>query len=378
MHDKFHLEKFDHITLHELQLKFETTQNANKISKRVKNKYERGEFRKIEPNALPTVLCLRDGHKSKVAIRVPAKMVDETMEHVVALEKWVNEFGCRLPDANDKVRGLTCVRHYACWTKFKDGLVPNISTDYENDGEISREFMKSSERLWERADTHFPKHLRERVFKDLKRFPILPGHRRFCGPWTCCAVNVAKGNRPVQTMIHRDVTNFFFAMSCLCPFGLFGGGGVIIWELEAVVILERGDLFYFMDHLLNHSNEPVDWGVRHSTTGFMDERTWLWMQETFGYKDPRYIPMRAAQEGYRKVGKERRKLAQEKKMIEAALKRGVIKDRKKLVAAKLRIEGRQRALKGGMDKEGLLKIIEKREREARRNEEKKLKSKEKK
>jgi hypothetical protein len=44
----------------------------------------------------------------------------------------------------------------------------------------------------------------------------------------------------------------------------------------------------------------------------------------------------------------------------------------------LRIEGRQRALKGGMDKEGLLKIIQKREREARRNEEKKLKSKEKK
>jgi hypothetical protein len=51
-----------------------------------------------------------------------------------------------------------------------------------------------------------------------------------------------------------------------------------------------------------------------------------------------YIPLRAAQEAYRKVGDQKGKVAQEKKRVEAELKRGIKKHRKKLLAVKLGIE----------------------------------------
>jgi hypothetical protein len=194
---KHHVEEFDHIKLGNLKLKFKTKQNFDQIPQQVKDNYECGKFTRIEPNEKITVVILSDN--GIPVIKIPAKIVDDTMEQVAALEKWFDEFGCQLPAAKDELRGLHCVHHYACWVKYKGGLVPNISDDYVKDGEISREFMKSSKRLWELSDTHFPDDLKERIHKDLKRYHILEGHRRFCGPWTGCAVNVGTEDRPVQT-----------------------------------------------------------------------------------------------------------------------------------------------------------------------------------
>ena len=122
-----------------------------------------------------------------------------------------------------------------------------------------------------------------------------------CGPWIICAVNIAVDGIPVETLPHRDVQGFLYGLSCLCPFGEFRDRGLILWELEAVIELERGDLFFFPDHLINHSNEKV-YGIRNSIVAFMEDRTWLWMQRKYGFTDWRVAPLRKAQKTYRDRG----------------------------------------------------------------------------
>ena len=94
-------------------------------------------------------------------------------------------------------------------------------------------------------------------------------------------------------------------MSCIYPFREFTGGGLILWELQAVVELGRGDLFLFSDHLLNHSNERV-YGTRHSVVAFMEDRVWTWMQKMYEFKDYRVELDRARQAQFRKQRKENR------------------------------------------------------------------------
>ena len=53
-----------------------------------------------------------------------------------------------------------------------------------------------------------------------------------------------------------------------------------------MIELERGDLFFFTDHLLNHSNEKAI-GIRHSVVAFMEDRVWTWMQEAYKFMDYR-------------------------------------------------------------------------------------------
>src|SRR6266496_1037389 len=127
---------------------------------------------------------------------------------------------------------------------------------------------------------------------------------RLCGPWMGCAVNVAVDDKPVETSPHRDVLGFLHGISCLCPFGKFTGGAVILWELQVIVELNRGDLLYFMDHLINRSNEKA-YGVRHSVVAFTENRVWTWLQRVYGFVDARVNPLRMAQKRYRKNRVER-------------------------------------------------------------------------
>jgi|SRR5579862_7823043 len=83
------------------------------------------------------------------------------------------------------------------------------------------------------------------------------------------------GNLP-----HRDLMGFHEGMCCLCPFGEFTGGGLMLWELKAMVELQRGD-FFFMDHLINHSNEKA-YGNRHSAVAFTEDKVWKAIQKKFG------------------------------------------------------------------------------------------------
>ena len=80
-------------------------------------------------------------------------------------------------------------------------------------------------------------------------------------------MNVGSEDSPVQTEVHRDVKSSLFGVSCVYPFGTFIRGALILWELELIVELGLGDLFFFPDALIHHSNERAE-GLRHSLIAF--------------------------------------------------------------------------------------------------------------
>jgi hypothetical protein len=52
-------------------------------------------------------------------------------------------------------------------------------------------------------------------------------------------------------------------ISYLYPLGDYEGGDMILWEYQIIMILYPGDLFFFRDHEIIHSNIEVI-GIRYS------------------------------------------------------------------------------------------------------------------
>jgi hypothetical protein len=290
------------VRLGELRRKFVNNQCLEGLDV-AKVKLHDGQFRRIVSRDRPTLLRTAEGKHGVVGYRVPARLVDKQMLHVRGLEIWVNAFKCSLPGQIDEKRNVRCVRRYGHWVKYHKGGELRATADYRRDGEMATRFFADTSLLWSRVGECFPKSHCSRIFRDLTQYGLDAGQERMCGPWTTCAINIAVDGIPVETSPHRDVQGFLHGLSCLCPFGEFRGGGLILWELEAVVELERGDLFFFPDHLITHSNEKVH-GLRHSVVAFMEGKTWLWMQRRYGFTDRRVAPLRMAQKRYRGRGKE--------------------------------------------------------------------------
>jgi hypothetical protein len=284
MCDEEYVEKFNNITLNYLRRAFDTKQNFHKTPEWVIQKHEAGHFRRIKARDMPTAIKLKDG--GIVGYRVPAHLVTPDLAHVRPLEDWVTRFQAKLPRAKDVSRGVRCVRRYANWIKYRRNSEVGLSGDYKKDGEASAKFIEASQLLWSRAALCFPKHHHATIIHDLRRYTLDVNHRPLCGPWMGCAVNIAVDGKPVETLPHRDLMGFHEGMCCLCPFGEFSGGGLVLWELKAVVELQRGDVFFFMDHLINHSNEKA-YGNRHSVVGFTEDKVWKAIQRKFGFKDLR-------------------------------------------------------------------------------------------
>ena len=294
-------EKFQDVTVGKLRQSFVTRQDfPKKIPEHFVERYHAGQFRSIPYRDQLTVIRLGDG--GIVGYRVPARLVSKNLEHVKGLEDWTKEFGGSLPKTNDTKRGVSCVRRYAYWVKYNKGGQLKLSGDYYRDGNIAEKFMKSSALLWGRAKDWFPQHYLSRIYRDLSEYNLDVGQKRLCGLWPGCAVNVAVYGQSVETKPHRDLLGFFHGMSCLCAFGDFTGGSLILWELQAVLELRSGDLFYFTDHLLNHSNEAAN-GLRNSVVAFLEDKTWKWMQKTYGFTDRRMQRVLTLRKKYKEARK---------------------------------------------------------------------------
>ena len=79
------------------------------------------------------------------------------------------------------------------------------------------------------------------VSRAYQKYPIPAGLTRMAGAFMGCVVNIGSVETPVQTEPHRDVKESVFGVSCLCPFGDYSQGGIILWELEMVIELAAGD-----------------------------------------------------------------------------------------------------------------------------------------
>ena len=108
------------------------------------------------------------------------------------------------------------------------------------------------------------------VYKEFMNLPLAPHLDRMAGAFMGCVINMGSGDIPVETKPHRDVKERAFGVSCLCPFGTYKGGALILWELKVTIELNPGDLLFLPDSLIHHSNERVT-GIRHSVVAFTQQ-----------------------------------------------------------------------------------------------------------
>ena len=147
-------------------------------------------------------------------------------------------------------RGSHLSRHYCIWCPY--AKQPFVSTEFHKDGEGAKEFMNRNSDLYTRMS-----EVLEAIFPSVSRayqkYPIPAGLTRMAGAFMGCVVNIGSAETPVETEPHRDVKESVFGVSCLCPFGDYSQGGIILWELEMVIELAAGDLLFFPDSLIHHS-----------------------------------------------------------------------------------------------------------------------------
>ena len=147
----------------------------------------------------------------------------------------------------------------------------------------AQRFMENTKTLWDRMGRHF-ETVFPSAYKEVVDHALPEGLSALAGPFMGCAINVQQDDSSVQTEIHRDVKERPFTPSCLCPIGDFRGGDLILWELHAVVELRPGDLFFFYDSLIHHSNEEVE-GTRHSIVAFTQQNMFDYWRRTEGRRD---------------------------------------------------------------------------------------------
>jgi hypothetical protein len=74
---------------------------------------------------------------------------------------------------------------------------------------------------------------------------------------------------------------------------------LILWDLQMVVELEPGDLFFFYDSIIYHSNEEVVQGIRHSIVAFTQQNMWDYRRRKEGREDKKLEGLRARQKEVR-------------------------------------------------------------------------------
>jgi hypothetical protein len=141
--------------------------------------------------------------------------------------------------------------------------------------------------------------------KSFKRY-TLP--LRLIDSWTSCIVNISIKERPVKIDIHHDVNEGSFGISCLCPFGDFTDGDIILWEVNLRIELRSGDLLFFPIGAIHHSNQKITIGVRYSLVIFTLMNIFHYWQRKYVYHDTRLSDLKLRKENYRKLKDEMEKM----------------------------------------------------------------------
>src|SRR5437763_10176412 len=240
-------------------------QTTRIITSALKRQYRQGKFTQI--NHDPQKHTLIYGFDNAIiGYRIPAEDVHQNQSLSDAVRALSDD--AQLQQSSRKqtstYRGKYISRNYCVWAPY--AKEPFISAHFQEDSVSAQRFMENTKTLWDRMGRHF-ETVFPSAYKEAVDHALPEGLSALAGPFMGCAINVQQDDSSVQTEIHRDVKERPFTPSCLCPIGDFRGGDLILWELHAVVELRPGDLFFFYDSLIHHSNEEVE-GTRHSIVAF--------------------------------------------------------------------------------------------------------------
>jgi hypothetical protein len=294
------------ISLGQLRLRHRA-RKADIITSDLRRRYREGKFKTIahEPDK-HTLIYGFDG--AILGYRIPA----ETPQYNQSLTDAVQALSedARLQTSHKKqgsaYRGDYISRHYCVWAAYSKE--PFLSADFQKDGVSAQEFMDGTQELWDRTTRHF-ETLFPSAYKEAVEHPLPEGLAPLAGAFMGCVVNVQKDGSSVETQIHCDSKERPFVPSCLCPIGNFRGGNLILWDLQVVVELKPGDLFFFYDSIIYHSNEEVIEGIRHSIVAFTQQNMWDYWRRKAGKEDKKMevLKTRKKQVRKKKVAKEKEK-----------------------------------------------------------------------
>jgi hypothetical protein len=226
--------------------------------------YKEGNFRRIQHDGSQHIM-LKGFDEGAIGYIVPAECIEGGKELGRRLSESIEKLPKKRTSYNRNGtgtdRGLKHSRMYTVWATYANE--PRESGNFKDDGEVAEWFVEEMEPLWIKASDILGNIL-PRVRKDYSITQLPEDLRRKAGVWMGMAVNIGSSDYPVATKPHRDVNSATYGMSCLYPLGNFKGGEVILWDLQVTVVLQPGDLLFFPDHLIIHSNMEVTDGVRHS------------------------------------------------------------------------------------------------------------------
>ena len=94
-------------------------------------------------------------------------------------------------------------------------------------------------------------------------YPYPEGMQRIVGPWSGVALFFGSSDKPVQTVVHRDV------------------GESSVEEAEVSIKLRSRDLLFFLDACIHHCNTEVT-GSRHSCVDFTPKNMHDWFAREYG------------------------------------------------------------------------------------------------
>ena len=230
-----------------------------------------------------------------IGYRIPAESVQENQKLTDAIQALSDDADLHASSQKSRssnYRGQYISRHYCVWAAYSKQ--PFVSSEFEKDGVSAKDFMKRTQGLWDRMSCHF-EVLFPSAYRDTVNHELPEGLMPLAGAFMGCVVNIQKDDVAVETDIHRDVRERPFVPSCLCAIGNFEGGNLILWELHTVVELKAGDLFFFYDSLIHHSNQEVSMGTRHSIVAFTQQNMWDYWRRKEGHDDKKMKGLQARQ-----------------------------------------------------------------------------------
>jgi hypothetical protein len=279
------------ISLGALRLAYSRNQTPENLSPALIHRLSKTWHRHLTDSTQHTLWYGTDG--GIIAYRVPREMLNHDYR-----QQLNNSITTLTPPKTLtlNIRGIES-KIYQIWAPSR--LIPDYSADYIKDGDNAAACMLDNTALWNDMSFIFQNVWKSeaRIFK---KYPLPNNRTRLAGAWTGCAVNIGTHDRPVQTEIHRDVNEGPFGISCLCPFGDVTGGDVILWEACLQIQLRAGDLLFFSDGILHHSNQAVE-GQRHSLVTFTPINVFDYWKRKYNYQDPRITSLKIRKQKYRQI-----------------------------------------------------------------------------
>jgi hypothetical protein len=260
-----------------------------KVSRGLTTLYNRGQFLRLSSTGSgATIIRGFDDGILGYRCTIPKShryLIDRLKLSIVPL---VNRYQNQLHPVNGPSRGKPheginrgdyVARHYCVWRPYRN--TPCLSREFRDDMPLSLNFIDQNSDLWkymsERLREQFP-----RTYREFTKHQLPNCLERLAGAWCGMVVNLGNPstNTGVRTQPHRDVKESIYGYSCLTAFGNFTGGDLILWDAKVVIELKEGDLFFFPDALIHHSNEPVV-GERYSIVSFTQENVLQYWRQKF-------------------------------------------------------------------------------------------------